>query len=125
MRKIKFRGKQIGGQWVYGYVRKCTNRQNGEEYVSWMISTDDYFDTSFYIDPATVGQYTGLNDNNGVEIYEGDVTECGNVVTWYRGSFHLERLSSPEWGYLSEANETITVIGNIHDKPQDNGKDRQ
>lgn len=71
MREIKFRGRKSNGEWVYGYyVGKDTIIPFGE------VNFDlGFIDTSpcYEVIPDTIGQFTGLHDKNGKEIYEGDI----------------------------------------------------
>lgn len=68
MREIKFRGKRLdNGEWIEGDLLRMNDH--------WFIFPDPAPEgiDKYEVDPATVGEYTGLKDRNGKEVYEGDV----------------------------------------------------
>ena len=126
MRVIKFRGKRPDGSWNYG--RSIRFKQNGEVHIQ-----------GAPVVAKTVGQFTGLFDKNGQEIYEGDIvrktTKSGypdnfvGEIVFRDGSFGLKNdsryglsvrilVTKSEW-IDGNASGTSTyeyeVIGNIYD----------
>lgn len=120
-RTIKFRGKRIdNGQWVYGDLVQCAH-----DILILPINTGW---THHKVIPETVGQFTGLLDKNGREIWEDDVVKDwkGNVDTVNYDSITFNMCiayaSSPQGlcaGFFdNNPIDGIEVISNIHDHPE-------
>lgn len=133
-REILFRAKCCG-VWRYGsYVhfdKKPINDCFNNEYKDFIVTNGKYGEHCFPItELSSIGQYTGLKDKNGKEIYEGDIIDF-TVYTWfdyrkkYKGvvkysdlGFVVDTLDDKfELGWISY-NKTLKIVGNIHDNPE-------
>lgn len=115
MRMIKFRGFNAkNNQWLYGsYI---LNR--GAHFVAPDEFADGKTWDDYEVDPATVGQFTGLTDKNGKEIYEGDIIRHKDMVKPYHVIYD-GRQFTPNDGFRSLSYpKHWEVIGNIHDNPE-------
>lgn len=135
MREILFRGKRVGNdEWVEGaYLHLNT----GNDYICddtvWIGTLQPCKNEVL---PETVGQYTGLTDNNGNKIFEGDIVDVlydikytGVAakriglfkVVFYKGCFMKDKITkiNDEKGLFHFIpSDVCTVIGNIHDNPE-------
>ena len=124
MRTIKFRLWDI----KYKYMRLMDDldlmlnndgimERHSRDYIG-----DEYYTTDQYI----IEQFTGLLDQNGKEIYEGDIIKqdkyFGTIVFW-NGCFSCKYKNTPDdwensyvpiYGGFCE----FEVIGNIHENPE-------
>ena len=138
MREILFRGKRCdNGEWVQGYyIRAEHHWHNHGIHKDWITlgasANGGWFalHNKYAVKSETIGQFTGLTDNNGKKIFEGDIIE------WFAQG-ESER---PDFGYIEYdeqsfawrvcwqkydpdfmegmQQEYISVIGNIHDNPE-------
>lgn len=120
MRKIKFRGKRLSTrEWVYGSLIQWKDG-------TMTIITENKEDHSeFYVNPDTVGQYTGLKDRSGQDVYEGDLlrTSEGNImIAEWVGSGIVTRCLTPTYDGMMNTNRyafpVSEKIGNIHANPE-------
>ena len=137
---IKFRGKsKKTGEWFYGDLEY--NRKKGIARIHSYDEEGGYIGQQ-EVNKETIGQSTGLYDENGSEIYEGDIVdctffytgycnggavECDTIVTgiieWYQGGFILKVINNDfeDAGQYSisdlntDTTSDVVVKGNIYD----------
>lgn len=118
MREIKFRGYN-GEKWLFGNLD-----------IDYKTKQAAISDNRWWRHPVrfeTVGQFTGLKDSNGKEIYEGDILslregsdEMIKVIDFYAAITALdlsEMMNLRLLDYYFERGE-VHVIGNIYDNPE-------
>ena len=135
MREILFRGKLTdNGEWVEGYYVHLYDYKGNESHriYTGYSETDygDFYPDWFEVDPETVVQFTGLYDNNGKRIFDGDVVSlaCGiyrnkGIVKYFeaRTRYGLIDKKYELFSFLNNLcinQYSINIIGNIHDNPE-------
>jgi uncharacterized phage protein (TIGR01671 family) len=131
MREILFRGKTKFGKWVYWDAFGLMADEDGNPKVYYFdMPHVIHVDTALrYIDHETIGQFTGMFDEDGKRIFEGDIVtglfllglSINSVVRFKDGTFGLE------WhrgdiktfdGFTNICNVKYKVIGNVYDNPE-------
>lgn len=119
MREIKFRGRKLvgedAGKWAYGWL--STNIKGNP------VIKDDNAQFPVAVDAETVGQYTGMKDCDGTEIYEGDIVSTDDediaVITWDENEYKFTVDTEEYFCDLGEYYpKDLEVIGNIYDNPE-------
>lgn len=140
MREILFRGKRTdNGEWVESisiHYPQSTNYKGTCWLNGWHERANDWIN----VDPATVGQFTGLVDKHGKRIFQGDILRIAKAMDGW-GGYNYPPIEYPKnalvkWdlcAWMWEINGECTfyihfpdawchyeceVIGNIHDNPE-------
>jgi len=155
MRQIKFRGKNSKDEWVYGsLIINETENEKGKFQVAFIVQGlpcasdggDFYTARMERVKIENIGQFTGLYDKNGKEIYEGDIVRHPYVdpifgdlveskdgegvtskVVFHDGAF-VVKYDENDFIYLDAFTRHgyVEVVGNIYDNPEllkDNGEE--
>ena len=114
MRNILFRGKrEDNGEFIISDSIMQIERQNPRLWAK--------FDCWVKVKPETVGQFTGLTDKNGKNIFEGDIVESPNgtrgVVEWHRETCAFLVNIGDDWQTMDEC--PYKVISNIYDNTEE------
>ena len=130
MRTNKFRGKTHGnGKWYYGSLT-YSNEINAAIYFqtgNGLVKVMDWV----YVNPETIGQFTGLYDCNGNKIYEGDIVEWEKdglmyAVKFWDGMFYASVQECnegilggfPLHALTEHEDRECKIVGNIFDNSE-------
>lgn len=126
MREIKFRGINNDGNWCFGDLIQSNNDHN-----VWIHAPK--INHTYKVAPATVGQFTGLCDCEGKEIYEGDIllyrlpenmialNNSDKSVVFYGHGMFLVSHGKIEFSVnqvLGVHGDDAVVIGNVYENPE-------
>ena len=128
-REIKYRGLktfqifsgEMKSVWIYGfYLNRGTYGDPGPQ-AHIFVYENGY--EGYRVNPKTIGQFTGMTDSDGQEIYEDDILSVGDgqvgVVEFYRGSFILRFGREENMRMLYELDGwKIKILGNRFENPE-------
>lgn len=120
-REIKFRAWDKKGK----FMEIVDDLQMFNNNLNVGLPSNEYF---LGEDDVELMQYTGLDDKNGKEIYEGDIVKYENMtgkIMFLNGSFIMSNFEETEEWELGVINAEIEVIGNEYDNPELLGGEEQ
>lgn len=122
MREIKFRGYSVeeligDTNWVYGFGVNDVDYVNGD--IEWHLFTQN---GTYQVEPKSVGQYAGLKDKNGNDIYEGDILTVWVDGYKQAGSYIVEDLrvlySDVKHSDRYYRIGKMEIIGSVYENPE-------
>lgn len=131
MREILFRGRRLdNGEWVEGYYMRYGWTGDIKDRIMMDGASALY---AHEVDPATVGQFTGIEDKNGKKIFEGNAVRVEylhngtseseiRTVRWDDTNSGYAPLNWNEYCEGCDENTEIVsleVIDNIHKPPKE------
>ena len=116
-------GEKVKGEWVYGAVARLRGLDNAlHTDIIPGIDGENIMSETANVLPSTVGQYTGLKDQNGKRIFDGD------RLKWDEKEWGGPFIETCSWDYgLLDARENdwqqfCEVIGTVFDEEADNAQ---
>ena len=120
MREILFRGKTVETkEWVFGFYNHCHRKGNKHTI---RVQKDSHLEDHF-IDPETVGQYTGY-ETKEKKWFKGDILEVYarnliGVIEFYNGAYYAcDYRNKTRIALHLLFEDKAEIIGNIHDNPE-------
>ena len=120
--EILFKGKREDTkEWVYGYYVRLPDAAGSVHMMHAPANNPDESNKAFYIDPETLGRFTGKLDKNGAKIFEGDKVKIYDLgeygVVRYNDNFteFYVDFSGVTYLQLKYSSKDIEVVGNIYD----------
>jgi len=127
-REIKYRGLktfqifsgEMKSVWIYGfYLKRGTYGDPGPQ-AHIFVYENGY--EGYRVDAKTIGQFTGLVDSTGKEIYEDDIISLDNgrigVVGFHDGCFVVNYSSGTRQALYDVQNWQMTILGNRFENPE-------
>lgn len=127
-REIKYRGLktfqifsgEMKSVWIYGfYLKRGTYGDPGPQ-AHIFVYENGY--EGYRVDSKTIGQFTGLVDSTGKEIYEDDIISLEDgrmgMVEFHNGTFVINYGNEMRQALYEVANWNILILGNRFENPE-------